>query len=47
MSKQTVSLQLDTDLIQHIRDRASKEGLTLSAYIRRMLILSFYSESNT
>ena len=44
MSKQTVSLQLDTDLINRIKDAANKEGLTLSAYVRRLLILHISKE---
>ena len=45
MSKQTVSLQLDTDLINRIKDAANKEGLTLSAYVRRLLILHISKEN--
>lgn len=39
MDKQTVSLQLDKTLIHQLKELAKQEGLTLSAYIRRLLIL--------
>lgn len=39
MRKQTVSLQLDIELIDKLRKLATQEGLTLSAYIRRLLII--------
>lgn len=38
MKKKTVSIQVDDDLYNHIKKLSNDEGLSISAYIRRLIL---------
>ncbi len=44
MKKITVSIQVDEDLINLIRSEANKEGLSVSAFLRRLIIKNLKKE---
>lgn len=41
MNKITISLQINVDLYEKIKEAAEKEGLSISAFIRRLLLKNF------
>lgn len=46
MKKKTVSIQVDDDLYNHIKRLSSEEGLSISAYIRRLILSILKKDTN-